>query len=476
MTNSDNINLELLNPSKNWTIGVNNYVKHLKEIKTINQTIINKLDVSGIDISNNLQILSGKLLGPSNLIIDPKPHFNIGGQVTIYGDLVVEGVTTTVNSTSVDICDSILTLNKGDETSFSQYSGIEIYLGNSNPKPQLLWNNNDSPLTLSKQWQLKYDNANDDDNSFNDLKIKNLYSKNIINSEELNVSGHTTLQDLSAGATDISNGLVVNGLTQLNHDLIVNGHSTLQDLSAGATDISNGLVVNGLTQLNHDLIVNGHSTLQDLSAGATDISNGLVVNGLTQLNNDLLVSGHSTLQDLSVNNDINFNGKLLYNNSSISKYLLDNSLNNIQVKNSFDVSYIYITDDSEFVDCSNNFSLSIEPSSVSRKILVNFNFNYYCSDAYDEQMRIQICRKEITGSNEVIILDNKNLGTKNGSGYYGNYSCSVLDQPSISNKKIIYYVKFKLNSYSSYTNLAQGIVNINTNDENGSSSISLIEF
>ena len=140
------------------------------------------------------------------------------------------------------------------------------------------------------------------------------------------------------------------------------------------------------------------------------------------------------------------------------------------------MSYIYITDDSEFVDCSNNFSLSIEPSSVSRKILVNFNFNYYCSDAYDEQMRIQICRNEINGNNEKIILDNKKLGTKNGSGYYGNYSCSVLDQPSISNKKIIYYVKFKLNSYSSYTNLAQGIVNINTNDENGSSSISLIEF
>ena len=426
-----NINLELLNPTKNWTIGVGRNAQ-LKEIKTINQTIINKLDVFRIDISNNLQILSGKLLGPSNLIIDPKPYNDISGSVTIYGDLKVRGVTTTVNSSNVDISDSILTLNKGDENSFSQYSGFEIYLGGS-AKPQLLWNNNELP---NKQWELKYDNANDYDNSFNDLKIKDLYSQNITNSEELNVSGHSILQDLSAGATDISNGLFVSGLTQLNNELIVSGHTTLQDLSAGAIDISNSLNVKGITTIDNNLLVQ---------------------------------------QDLSVNQNINFNGKLLYNNSSISNYLLDNSLNNIQVKNSFDVSNIYITDDNKYVDCSNNFSLSIKPSSVSRKILVNFNFNYYCSDAYDEQMHIQIYRKEISGSNEVIILDNKNLGTINGCGYYGNYSCSYLDQP-ITSESIKYYVKFKLNSYSSYTNLAQGIVNINTNDENGSSSISLIEF
>lgn len=256
MTNSDNINLELLNPSKNWTIGVNDYVKHLKEIKTINQTIINKLDVSGIDISNNLQILSGKLLGPSNLIIDPKPYDDISGSVTIYGDLNVKGVTTTVNSSNVDISDSILTLNKGDENSFSQYSGIEIYLGN-NPRPKLIWNNNES----FKEWQLKYDNENDD-NSFNDLKIKDLYSQNIINSEELNVSGHTTLQDLSAGATDISNGLIVTGNSIFHNDLYING-----DLS-----------VNNDINLTRNLYVNGNFFIDN-----TEISTYLLESSSNQL-------------------------------------------------------------------------------------------------------------------------------------------------------------------------------------------------
>jgi hypothetical protein len=257
MTNSDNINLELLNPSKNWTIGVNDYVKHLKEIKTINQTIINKLDVSGIDISNNLQILSGKLLGPSNLIIDPKPYDDISGSVTIYGDLNVKGVTTTVNSSNVDISDSILTLNKGDENSFSQYSGIEIYLGN-NPRPKLIWNNNE---LANKQWELKYDNENDD-NSFNDLKIKDLYSQNIINSEELNVSGHTTLQDLSAGATDISNGLIVTGNSIFHNDLYING-----DLS-----------VNNDINLTRNLYVNGNFFIDN-----TEISTYLLESSSNQL-------------------------------------------------------------------------------------------------------------------------------------------------------------------------------------------------
>tara|TARA_R110002072_G_scaffold218990_1_gene376634 strand:- start:1529 stop:2710 length:1182 start_codon:yes stop_codon:yes gene_type:complete len=262
-----NINLELLNPSKNWTIGIGRN-NQLKEIRTIDQIILNKLDVSGIEISNNLVISSGMLFGPSDLIIDPLPHFNIGGQVTIKGNLLVEGTTTTVNSSSVDICDNIITLNKGDETSFSQESGIEIYLGNS-PKPQLLFHNNDGDSSRSNQWQLKYDNANDNDNSFNNLKIKNLYSQNIINSHELNVSGHTTLQDVSAGATDISNGLVVNGNSifknnlDVEGDLSINGNffidntelsTYLLEASSNQVVSSNTFTVNSRLTLTADLI------------------------------------------------------------------------------------------------------------------------------------------------------------------------------------------------------------------------------
>lgn len=405
MTNSDNINLELLNPSKNWTIGVNDYVKHLKEIKTINQTIINKLDVSGIDISNNLQILSGKLLGPSNLIIDPKPYDDISGSVTIYGDLNVKGVTTTVNSSNVDISDSILTLNKGDENSFSQYSGIEIYLGN-NPRPKLIWNNNE---LANKQWELKYYDANDA-NSFNDLKIKDLYSQNIINSEELNVSGHTTLQDLSAGATDISNGLIVTGNSIFHNDLYING-------------------------------------------------------------------------DLSVNNDINLtrnlyvNGNFFIDNTEISTYLLESSSNQLVSSNTFtDISRLVLTTD--LIDCSDILYQEIIPSKNNKQILVSINFNYLCSVAYKERISIQILRFRYDNSTLTVLKQNNNLGSLNGTGeFIGNYSCSFLDRP-LSNSSVKYFVKFNLESNESQT--PQGIININTNsdsnDSNGSSSISLIEF
>lgn len=404
-----NINLELLNPTKNWTIGVGRN-SQLKEIKTFNETITNKLDVSGIEISNNLVISSGIIFGPPDLVIDPNPHFNIGGQVTIRGDLVVEGITTTVNSSSVDISDSILTLNKGDETSFSQYSGFEIYLGNSNPKPQLLWNNNDSPLSLSKQWQLKYDNANDDDNSFNDLKIKNLYSQNIINSEELNVSGHTTLQDLSAGATDISNGLIVTGNSIFHNDLYING-------------------------------------------------------------------------DLSVNNDINLtrnlyvNGNFFINNTELSTYLLESSSNQLVSSNTFtDISRLVLTTD--WIDCSDILYQEITPTKNNKQILVSINFNYLCSVAYKERISIQILRFRSDNLQTTVLKQNNNLGSLNGTGeFIGNYSCSFLDRP-LSNSLVKYFVKFKIETNESQ--IPQGIININnasdSDNANGSSSISLIEF
>ena len=391
-----NINLELLNPTKNWTIGVGRN-NRLKEIRTIDQVILNKLDVSGIEISNNLLISSGMLFGPSDLIIDPQPHFNIGGQVTIKGNLLVEGTTTTVNSSSVDICDNIITLNKGDETSFSQESGIEIYLGNM-PKPQLLWNNNIGDSNRSKQWQLKYDNAGDNDNSFNNLKIKNLYSQNIINSEELNVSGHTTLQDVSSGAIDISNGLVVNGNSIFKNNLDIEG-------------------------------------------------------------------------------DLSINGNFFIDNTELSTYLLEASSNQVVSLNTFtDISRL--TSTADLIDCSDILFQTITPTKNNKQILVSMNFNYLCSAAYRERISIQILRFRYDNSETTVLKQNNNLGPKNSAGeFIGNYSCSFIDNP-VSISSVKYFVKFRLENNESQ--IPQGIININnasySDNANGSSSISLIEF
>ena len=75
------------------------------------------------------------------------------GNVTVTGDLTVNGTTTTVNSTTVELGDNILELNKqlADNTAPSTNAGIEIYRGtgtDAETNASLLWNE------TSDYWQV----------------------------------------------------------------------------------------------------------------------------------------------------------------------------------------------------------------------------------------------------------------------------------------------------------------------------------
>ena len=56
---------------------------------------------------------NGFLRGPSNFVIDPAAHGDDTGKVVIAGDLQVDGTTTTINSTTLDVDDLNITLAKG---------------------------------------------------------------------------------------------------------------------------------------------------------------------------------------------------------------------------------------------------------------------------------------------------------------------------------------------------------------------------
>jgi hypothetical protein len=58
-------------------------------------------------------VLSGELQGPANLVIDPAAVGDNTGQVTIKGDLVVEGASTTVSSNTLDVADKNITIAAG---------------------------------------------------------------------------------------------------------------------------------------------------------------------------------------------------------------------------------------------------------------------------------------------------------------------------------------------------------------------------
>jgi len=66
---------------------------------------------------------------------------SIGGNVTIVGNLIVTGNSTSVTSTNTSVTDSIITLNKGESGSgvTTVYAGIEIDRGSA-ANVQLRWN------------------------------------------------------------------------------------------------------------------------------------------------------------------------------------------------------------------------------------------------------------------------------------------------------------------------------------------------
>jgi hypothetical protein len=124
--------------------------------------LIQNLDVSGIISSDGgIQIGSGvfggRITKSSNayeIIIDPfgiDPSSNISdasGQVTIMGDLVVRGNTTTISSSYVDISDILLTLASGSGSTSSLGNGGGIQLGNG--YASMLWNSENDIWNFNK--------------------------------------------------------------------------------------------------------------------------------------------------------------------------------------------------------------------------------------------------------------------------------------------------------------------------------------
>ena len=119
------------------------------------------LDVSGLITSDGgIQIGSGsyggkiyKSANPNELVIDPftiDASNNISdasGQVTIMGDLVVRGNTTTISSTNVDISDVLLTLASGGAT--GNVNGAGIQLGNDG-YASMTWNSTTQKWNFNK--------------------------------------------------------------------------------------------------------------------------------------------------------------------------------------------------------------------------------------------------------------------------------------------------------------------------------------
>ena len=95
--------------------------------------------------------LSGLLRGPEDFIIDPAAHGDETGTVTIRGNLVVKGLTTTINSETLDVKDLNLTLAKGSLTkNASDNAGLTIELGPTDGSAEFKYQSIDDNFRVNK--------------------------------------------------------------------------------------------------------------------------------------------------------------------------------------------------------------------------------------------------------------------------------------------------------------------------------------
>jgi hypothetical protein len=107
--------------------------------------------VDGVSVTGNA-VLTGELHGPASFVIDPAGVGNNTGAVVIKGDLTVEGTTTTVNSTTLDVADKNITLNhgSGDTSTTANGAGITIQDAvNASTDATILWNTTNDRFDFS---------------------------------------------------------------------------------------------------------------------------------------------------------------------------------------------------------------------------------------------------------------------------------------------------------------------------------------
>ena len=106
---------------------------------------------TGVDITGNA-VLTGELRGPASFVLAPSTVGDNTGTVVIKGDLTVEGTTTTVNSTQLDVVDKNITVAKNSaNAAAASGAGLTVDVGTNSPavaSPQLTYD------AVQDRWQM----------------------------------------------------------------------------------------------------------------------------------------------------------------------------------------------------------------------------------------------------------------------------------------------------------------------------------
>ena len=234
--------------------------------------------------------LTGYLRGPASFTIDPATHGDNTGTVIIAGNLQVDGTTTTVNSTVVEIDDIAVQL-AAEATTASLANNGGILVGTFTNHPFILYRNSYDAWEVNKDWTPNVNNSRDLGNT--NKKWRNLYLAGTADIDgALQVDGNVVLGD-STSDTITMNGRVFSDVVpagNLQHDL---GASGLRwaNLYAGNGDFSGNLDVDGNATIGGTLTSTGNITSPNMADDLTATVSGSNINiNLVANNNSVLGS------------------------------------------------------------------------------------------------------------------------------------------------------------------------------------------
>ena len=287
--------------SKNWR---NAYIK---DISATNIDISNKLNVFGptqlnntLNVAGNVTLNGSTLYAPSTFTIDPYGHDNNTGTLFINGNLTVQGLTTTINSSVVDISDKKILLASNAKNSIEATgAGFEISGANVNFIYDYPSNAFSSSIGLSISGNVVPANSTNVNLgvSGNIWKIAYIDELNV-NSFTNSINGANITSE-TITSTQIMNGTIVDG--DISNSAAIAFRKINASLAIMDSDISTNAAIQG-------------SKIASETITSTQIMNGTILG--TDISNDTITSANirdgSILTGDICDNAITFD-KLAYN-------------------------------------------------------------------------------------------------------------------------------------------------------------------
>ena len=345
--------------------------------------ITNKTDGSGVTIGSDLIVDTIK--GGSTMIIDPAAHNNNTGKLVIKGDLEVQGDTTSINSTIVELSDNRIKLNAaastdaGIDISFSDGTSKSFYYS----KSDVQWKTDNTSLNIGSGTitaATLSGNAATATQLANARTIGGVLFDGTANIDlpGVNQVGNQNTSGNAATATKLANARTINNISfdgtqnivipipdslpdQSGNNgklLITDGSNATwsSDISVNNIDVSGNILTKGIIKFsvtNNVLVSEDPSGIihrldtLDNSVNTLDNKFNTLDNSVNTLDNSVNTLDNSVNTLLTSNNDASFNnldlsGSLTFNNLEIDNTSVNQDLSYNENDSSDNYDYAFV--------------------------------------------------------------------------------------------------------------------------------------